>query len=73
MSDSRLSKLEKSQTPDLHVTTLLRLQRALELPTLEEFFGPSPSKEWAGRLEEAPPREESGSEEIPGIEKTPEA
>lgn len=50
MSPSRLSRLERSDTPDLHVSTLLRLQEALGISTLEEFFGAQPSAEWASHM-----------------------
>lgn len=45
-----LGRLESSSTPNLRVDTLLRLQKALECSTLEEFFGQTPSEEWAKKL-----------------------
>ena len=59
ISPSRLSRLERSVTPDLHVSTLLRIQAALGTPTLEEFFGSQPSKAWAARA--AGERRQAGS------------
>ena len=54
LSPSRLSAIERDAEPRLRTITLLRIQRALGLTSVEALFGNTPSAGWADALSQGP-------------------